>query len=75
MSDSKTYGLTHLAIAVKDVQRTKEFYRTIFGMETMYDEQGFVQMTTPGCHDVIVFEQKIILTSESQAVLFILVLD
>ena len=58
MSDSKTYGLTHLAIAVKDVQRTKEFYRTIFGMETMYDEQGFVQMTTPGCHDIIVFEQK-----------------
>ena len=58
MMNSKTYGLTHLAIAVGDVRRTKEFYHAVFGMETMYDQQGFVQMTTPGCHDIIVFEQK-----------------
>ncbi|HZB11964.1 MAG TPA: VOC family protein [Chryseolinea sp.] len=57
MNRSTTYGLTHLAIAVRDVRRTKQFYHSVFGMETMYDEVGFIQMTTPGCHDVIVFEE------------------
>ena len=57
MNNSLTYGLTHLAIAVQDVSRTKKFYHDIFGMETMYDQQGFIQMTTPGCHDIIVFEE------------------
>ena len=58
MNNSLTYGLTHLAISVQDVRRTKKFYHDIFGMETMYDQEGFVQMTTPGCHDIIVFEEK-----------------
>jgi predicted enzyme related to lactoylglutathione lyase len=57
MNRSTTYGLTHLAIAVQDVRRTKEFYHSVFNMETMYDQDGFIQMTTPGCHDVIVFEE------------------
>ena len=57
MNNSLTYGLTHLAISVKDVSRTKKFYHDIFGMETMYDQQGFLQMTTPGCHDILVFEE------------------
>lgn len=57
MNNSLTYGLTHLAISVQDVSRTKKFYHDIFGMETMYDQQGFIQMTTPGCHDIIVFEE------------------
>lgn len=58
MNTSMTYGLTHLALAVQDVRRTKEFYHHVFGMETMYDQEGFIQMTTPGCHDIIVFEEK-----------------
>ena len=58
MNNSLTYGLTHLAISVRDVSRTKKFYHDIFGMEIMYDQQGFVQMTTPGCHDILVFEEK-----------------
>ncbi|MGC3947263.1 MAG: VOC family protein [Chryseolinea sp.] len=53
-----TFGLTHLAIAVKDLRRTKAFYQTVFDMEVMYDEADFVQLTTPGARDVIVFEQK-----------------
>jgi predicted enzyme related to lactoylglutathione lyase len=57
MNNSLTYGLTHLAISVQDVSRTKKFYHDIFGMETMYDQQGFIQMTTPGCHDILVFEE------------------
>ena len=58
MNNSKTYGLTHLAIAVRDVKRTKQFYHDVFGMETMYDQDNFIQMTTPGCNDILVFEQK-----------------
>jgi len=58
MNNSLTYGLTHLAISVQDVSCTKKFYQDVFGMETMYDQEGFVQMTTPGCHDILVFEEK-----------------
>jgi catechol 2,3-dioxygenase-like lactoylglutathione lyase family enzyme len=53
-----TYGLTHIAVAVKDLQRTKLFYQTIFDMEIMYDEDDFIQLTTPGTHDILVFERK-----------------
>jgi catechol-2,3-dioxygenase len=58
MKDSKTYGLTHLAITVSDVNRTKKFYQQVFDMQIMYDEDGFIQLTTPGCNDIIVFEEK-----------------
>jgi predicted enzyme related to lactoylglutathione lyase len=55
---AKTYGLTHLAIAVNDVERTMKFYQQVFEMQVMYHEKGFVQLTTPECHDILVFEEK-----------------
>ena len=58
MKDPKTYGLTHLAVAVNDVERTLQFYRDVFDMQVMYHRQGFVQLTTPGCNDIIVFEER-----------------
>ena len=58
MGSPKTYGLTHLAIAVKDVNRTKIFYEIVFDMQVMYLENGFLQMTTTGCNDILVFEEK-----------------
>ena len=58
MANSKTYGLTHLAIAVRDVNRTLKFYQQVFGMQKMYHENGFIQLTTPGCNDILVFEEK-----------------
>src|SRR5258706_4700057 len=58
MSTPKTYGLTHLAIAVKDVERTKLFYETVFDMQAMYHQEGFVQLTAPGCNNILVFEEK-----------------
>jgi predicted enzyme related to lactoylglutathione lyase len=58
MINAKTYGLTHLAIAVNDVNRTMKFYQYVFEMQTMYLEKGFLQLTTPGCNDIIVFEEK-----------------
>ncbi|HEX5151923.1 MAG TPA: VOC family protein [Parafilimonas sp.] len=58
MKDPATYGLTHLAIAVHDVERTLQFYQALFDMQVMYHHKGFLQLTTPGCNDIIVFEER-----------------
>lgn len=52
-----THGLTHLAVAVKDLQRTAMFYKNVFDMKVMYYEDDFLQLTTPGTHDILVFEK------------------
>jgi catechol 2,3-dioxygenase-like lactoylglutathione lyase family enzyme len=54
----KTYGLTHVAVAVRDVSRAAEFYRDVFGAVEVYTDDGFVQLQTPGSRDVLVFEEK-----------------
>jgi catechol 2,3-dioxygenase-like lactoylglutathione lyase family enzyme len=56
MEKNTTYGLTHIAVVVKDIDRTILFYTSVFGMEVMYHGKDFVQLTTPGCHDALVFE-------------------
>lgn len=52
-----TFGLTHIAIAVKNLAVTKAFYQAVFDMEIMYEEATFIQLTTPGTHDILVFEK------------------
>ena len=41
-----TYGLTHLAISVNDVERTLRFYCSVFDMQVMYHEKDMIQLTT-----------------------------
>lgn len=53
-----TYGLTHLALAVVDVERAFAFYEAVFGMVAVYRGDDFIQAQTPGSRDVIVFEKK-----------------
>lgn len=53
-----TYGLTHLAVAVNNVDETMKFYQEVFDMQVMYYEKGFIQLTTPGNNDILVFEEK-----------------
>ena len=53
----ETYGLTHFAILVRDVARTLKFYKDIFHAEVMYEEKTWAQVRTPGCNDILVFEQ------------------
>jgi catechol-2,3-dioxygenase len=68
MKQTATYGLTHLAIAVQDLERTKVFYQSIFDMDVMYYHDEFLQLTTPGCHDIIVFEKKKVITGKSEGI-------
>ena len=53
----KTYGLTHVALAVKDVTRSVRFYQKVFGASVMYRQEKFAQIETPGTNDIIVFEE------------------
>jgi len=53
----RTYGLTHIALPVKDVHRTALFYEKVFGVKAMYRRPGFIQVQTPGSRDILVFEE------------------
>jgi catechol 2,3-dioxygenase-like lactoylglutathione lyase family enzyme len=54
----KTHGLTHVALAVRDPQRSLAFYRAVLGVIPVYEQADFVQAQTPGSRDVLVFEKK-----------------
>jgi catechol 2,3-dioxygenase-like lactoylglutathione lyase family enzyme len=54
----KTYGLTHVALAVRDVGRAEKFYQRVFGAVTVYRQDTFAQLQTPGTRDVIVLERQ-----------------
>jgi catechol 2,3-dioxygenase len=50
----QTQGLTHIHLAVRDLERSSAFYRNVFGMEVM--ERGdptTVFMRTPGSVDTL----------------------
>ena len=53
----KTFGLTHLALAVQDAERAFRFYQEVFGMVAVYRDNGFIQAQTPGSRDVLVLEE------------------
>ncbi len=52
-----THGLTHIALAVADAERTLRFYQEVFGVVPVYREDGFIQAQTPGSRDVLVFQE------------------
>ncbi len=54
----KTFGLTHVAMAVRDVERASAFYRQVLGAVEVHKQDGFVQLQTPGTRDVLVLEQQ-----------------
>ena len=54
----KTRGLTHIALAVRDVDRAAAFYQRVLGAVEIYRGDGFVQLQTPGSWDVLVLERQ-----------------
>jgi len=52
-----TFGLTHIALAVRDVARSSRFYQDVFGAIEVYRQPTFVQLQTPGARDVLVLEE------------------
>jgi Lactoylglutathione lyase and related lyases len=57
-SGVSTHGLTHIAFAVRDPRRSLRFYKRVFGVVPIFEEDGFIQAQTPGTRDVLVFEKK-----------------
>lgn len=53
----QTYGLTHIALKVKDLDKSRLFYQQMFGCKVMYETDKFVQIQTPGANDIIVLEK------------------
>ena len=53
----RTYGLTHVALAVKDPERSFRFYEAVLGAVAVYRSDDFIQAQTPGSRDVLVFER------------------
>ena len=54
----KTRGLTHIALAVRNLERSSTFYQRVLGAVEVYSDSDFVQLQTPGTWDVIVLERR-----------------
>jgi catechol 2,3-dioxygenase-like lactoylglutathione lyase family enzyme len=53
----RTFGLTHIALAVRDPRRTLRFYQEVLGVVPVWESEDFIQAQTPGSRDVLVFER------------------
>jgi len=52
-----TYGLTHIAVRVSDLEKSLVFYSKVFGARVMYRQEDFIQLQTPGASDIIVLQR------------------
>lgn len=53
----KTHGLTHINLAVRDLERSLRFYTKVFGVKEYYRDSESIQVLGPGPNDVIAFEK------------------
>jgi catechol 2,3-dioxygenase-like lactoylglutathione lyase family enzyme len=54
----KTMGLTHLGLAVRDLERSLRFYEEVFGARVLHRSQASAEINTPGAHDIITLVQE-----------------
>lgn len=53
----RTYGLTHVGLAVRDPERSFQFYQEVFGLEEVYRDEDSVQVRGPVGKGIIAFER------------------
>lgn len=53
-----TFGLSHISLAVRDPQRSLDFYAQVFGVREYFRDAGQIQAQGPGPHDVLAFERQ-----------------
>jgi catechol 2,3-dioxygenase-like lactoylglutathione lyase family enzyme len=53
---ARTHGLTHLSIAVSDLERSTRFYELAFGAREYYRDANSVQLQGPGENVVLALE-------------------
>jgi catechol 2,3-dioxygenase-like lactoylglutathione lyase family enzyme len=49
----RTYGLTHIGLTVRDIDRTITFYQQVLGAHVLYNNGATAELNTPGCDDII----------------------
>jgi catechol 2,3-dioxygenase-like lactoylglutathione lyase family enzyme len=49
-------GLTHIAIAVRDLDRSLRFYQNLFGSEVRFRDDTSIELRTPGRHDALTLQ-------------------
>jgi catechol 2,3-dioxygenase-like lactoylglutathione lyase family enzyme len=54
----KTMGLTHLGLAVRDLERSLRFYQDVFGAQVLQRSGGSAEINTPGAHDIITLSEE-----------------
>ena len=54
----KTHGLSHIALAVADPDRSLAFYHSVFGVREYFRDDSTIQVLGPGRYDVIAFERR-----------------
>jgi catechol 2,3-dioxygenase-like lactoylglutathione lyase family enzyme len=54
----RTHGLSHIALAVLDPDRSLAFYRAVFGVREYFRSDTGIQVLGPGPHDVLAFEKR-----------------
>jgi catechol 2,3-dioxygenase-like lactoylglutathione lyase family enzyme len=53
----RTHGLTHISLAVADLERSLRFYERVFGVREYHRDANSIQVLGPGPHDVLAFER------------------
>src|SRR4029453_6102038 len=52
-----THGLTHISLAVRDPQRSLQFYAQLLGVREYFRDENQIQVQGPGPFDVLAFER------------------
>lgn len=53
----RTYGLSHISLAVKNPERSMEFYSKVFGAKEYYRDASSIQAIGPSGNDILAFER------------------